>query len=108
MDELDEIFHTSITSLFFKENGFANISFQSGNRDQNRKILSLFPPASITLFAQAPVDFRVQRDILIQNFNAVHVLDVQVALDDLLMANIRFIDIDSRVSTITVNQFLKL
>ncbi|CAL2048298.1 unnamed protein product [Caenorhabditis brenneri] len=123
LDHLRFIFNSSEASLFFKENcerfshesiyknvkDFKSIGFLSRNHEYNRKILNLFQPAHITLDAQALDDFRVHRDILIQNFDVVHVLRAQVALDDLLMANIRYIYMNCiQLSMKTLNQFLKL
>ncbi|CAL2048110.1 unnamed protein product [Caenorhabditis brenneri] len=122
IDHLQFVFHSSGASLFFKENSerfslesvhknvkdITDIGFLSGNHEHNRMVLSLFQPANITLFAQALVNFRVPRYILIQNFDVVHVFAVQTTLDDLLMTNVRFINLQSRVSMETLNQFLKL
>ncbi|CAL2038394.1 unnamed protein product [Caenorhabditis brenneri] len=122
LDHLQFVFNSSGVSLFFKENcerfslesvrknvkDIADIGFLSGNHEHNRMVLRLFQPSNITLFAQALVNFRVPRYILIQNFDVVHVFAVQVALDDLLMTNVRFINLHSRVSMKTLNQFLKL
>ncbi|CAL2038392.1 unnamed protein product [Caenorhabditis brenneri] len=122
LNHLQFVFHSSGAFLFFKENNerfslesvhenvkdIRNIGFLSGKHEQNRRILSLFQPAHITLFAQALVNLRVPRYILIQNFDVVHVFAVQTTLDDLLMTNFRFIDLRARVSTKSLNQFLKL
>ncbi|CAL2038391.1 unnamed protein product [Caenorhabditis brenneri] len=123
IDHLKCIFHSQITTLFFNANferfclksihknvkDFKSIYISSGNHEHNKRVLSLFQPASLVLVGRALVRQRIPRNVLIQNFDVFHVPSVRMALNELLMANSRVINLAChRFSSKLVNQFLHL
>ncbi|CAL2038564.1 unnamed protein product [Caenorhabditis brenneri] len=124
LDHLKLICHSSITSLkflcferFSLESVYKNLKniqkilLISRNHEQNRRVISVLKPASITFESRALVQECVPRDVLIQNFDVIYVprnFAVQITLDELLMTNAREIDMSCpKLSVKNLNQFIK-